>query len=270
MQGESMTPFSVTKSTRRYRIVGLTSQRTTLPISVWAAWREAGLFGLPAGALLALPVTLRASGPATLSFLVWLCATGLLGMSTTVCAGLVRMGRPLPSAIQMVPLGIMFALGPLAYLGSALHAHTHHRPLGAATFAVLSLLVLLGCFAVAARARATLSSGDPGKRLFGRVLSYGGAFVSLGLGLSGFLSILSSARLHPAYLACILDGLLGVSVCLMGGFLRFSPKLEQIAKLGGPLAMAICVLAFLVALKDPHTSAALAQCSSLWAVLRPA
>ena len=263
-----MTPFSVTKSTRRYRIVGLRSQRPTLPVSTWAAWREAGLFGLPAGALLALPVALRTNGSAS-SFLVWLSATGLLGMATTVCTGLVRMGRPLPSAIQMVPMGIMFALGPLAYVGSALHAHTHHRPLGAATFAVLSLGILLGCFAVAARTRGALSSGDPGKRLFGRGLLYGGALVSLGFGLSEFLSVLSSARLHPTYLASILDGLLGISVCLLGGFLRFSPKLEQIAKLGGPLAMAICVLAFLVGLKDPHTSRALARCLSLWAVLKP-
>ena len=54
---------------------------------------------------------------------------------------------------------------------------------------------------------------------------------------------------------------------LVGGFVRFSPRLEQIARIAGPLAMAVCVLALLAALKDTHTSAALAQCLSLWAVL---
>jgi hypothetical protein len=264
-----MTPFSITQSTRRYRIVGLKAQRPALPLSVWAAWREAGLFGLPAGALLAWPVALRTNGPVSLSFLVWLAATGLLGIAITVCTGLLRMGRPLPSAIQMVPIGILFAAGPLAYLGGVLHAHTHHRPLGAATFAVLSLGILLGCFALAARTRSTLSSSDAGQRLFGRVLLYGGTFASLLIGLNGFVAILSSAKAHPSYLGCILDGLLGIAMCLMGGFLRYSPRFERFAKRAGPLAMTICVLALLVALKDSRTSEALARCLSLWAALRP-
>ena len=236
---------------------------------MWAAWREAGLFGLPSGALLALPAALRVGGPASLSFLVWLAATGLLGLMITLCVGLLRMGRPLPSSVTIVPLGMLYAAGPLAALGSVIHAHTHHRPLGAATFAMLSLGIMLICLALAARTRSTLNSSDPGKHRFGQILLYGGALVSLSLGLRGFLSILSSANSHPAYLALILDGLLGMSVSLIGGFIRYSPRLEQIAKIAGPLAITACVLAFLVAMKYPNTSAALARSLSLWAIIKP-
>jgi len=260
-----MTHFSVTKSTRRYRIVGLKSQRPTLPLSTWAAWQEAAMFGLPAGALLALPVALRNAGPWASSGLVWLAAAGLLGTVVTVCAGLLRMARPLPSAVGAVPFSILFALGPLTFLGTALHAHTHHRPLGAATFAVLALIVLLGCFALAARCRATLGSNDAGKRLFGRVLLGLSVLFSLALGLRGFTALLATAKAHSSYLAAVLDGLLGLSVSLVGGFVRFSPRLEQIARIAGPLSIAACILAFLVALKDSHTSVALAHCLSLWA-----
>jgi hypothetical protein len=263
-----MTPFSVTKSTRRYRIVGLKSQRPSLPLSVWAAWREAGLFGLPSGALLALPVALRVGGPASLDFLVWLAATGLLGLAVAFCAGLLRMGRPLPGAVALVPLAVLFSAGPLTFLGSLIHANTHHRPLGAATFSVLAVALVLVSMAFAARTRASLNSSDAGKRRFGQVLLVSGLCLSLALGLRGFSKVMLTANSHPTYLASVLDGLLGLSASLVGGFVRFSPKLEQVARFAGPLAIAACVLAILVAMKYPNTSAALAHNFALWAVLR--
>jgi hypothetical protein len=263
-----MTPFSVTKSTRRYRIVGLKSQRPSLPLSVWAAWREASLFGLPSGALLAIPVALRVGGPASLNFLVWLAATGLLGLAIAFCAGLLRMGRPLPSAVSLVPLAVLYSAGPLTFLGSSIHANTHHRPLGAATFSVLAVTLLLMSMAFAARTRTSLNSSDKGKRRFGQILLYSGLCLSLALGLRGFLKVMLAANNHPIYLASVLDGLLGLSVSLVGGFLRFSPRLEQVAKVAGPLALAACVLAILVAMKYPNTSAALANNFALWAILR--
>lgn len=264
-----MTSFSVTKSLRRYRIVGMRSQRPALPLSAWAAWREAALFGLPAGALLAWPVALRTAGSASLSFLVWLAATGLLSLAIAFCTGLLRVGRPLPSSVAIVPYGLLFAAGPLMFLARAIYVNTHHRPLGAATFAVLALGVVLFCMALAGRTRSSLNSRDSTKRRFGQVLLYGIALVSVGLGLRGFLSVLLSAKAHPAYLAALTDGLLGLSVSLFGGFLRFTPKLEQIAKIAGPLAITASVLAILVALKFPDTSEALARSFALWAVLRP-
>ncbi len=264
-----MTPFSISKSSRKYRIVGMTAQRPALPISATAAWREAALFGLPAGALLALPVALRMRGPFYPGFMVWMAACGLLGLATSLSTGLLRAGRPLPSSVAFVPLGLIVAAGPLAFLGKVLHATTHHRPLGAATFSILALGVTLGSMALAARTRRLLGSNNPGKQTFGRILLVSSLIVSIALGLREFIALLACAKTHPAYMSAVLDGLLGVSLSLVGGFARFDPKIERIAKVAGPLAIIICVLAMLVALKSPNTSSDLAHCLALWAVLRP-
>ena len=264
-----MTPFSISKTSRKYRIVGMTSQRPALSTSASAAWREAALFGLPAGAVLALPVALRSGGPFYAGFAVWLAAFGLLGLATSLSAGLLRSGRPLPSSVAFVPLGLVVACGPLAFLGKLLHSTTHHRPLGAATYSVLALGITLGSMALAARTRRLLASNNPGKQTFGRILLCTCVIVSVALGLREFVALLASAKTHPAYLAAILDGLLGVSLSLVGGFARFTPRFERIANVAWPLAIAICVLAMMVAFKSTNTSNDLARCLALWALLRP-
>jgi hypothetical protein len=263
-----MTNFSVSKSSHKYRIVGMTAQRPALPLSALAAWREAALFGLPTGALLALPVALRSGASFGIGFLVWLAAWGLLGLAIAFTAGLLRAGRPLPSTIAFVPLGLLIALGPLAFLGKLLYTNTHHRPLGAATFSCLALMMILGAMGLAARTRRLLNSSNPGKQKFGRVLLYASAGISLALGLREFMALLGSASSHPAYIGAILDGLLGLALALVGGFSRFPLRVERLAKLAGPLAIAICVLLILVAF-TPGVSAALSRSSALWFVLHP-
>ena len=264
-----MTPFSVSKNAHKYRIVGMTAQRPALPLSTLAAWREAALFGLPAGALLALPVALRSDTSLGDGYMVWMTACGLLGLAVAFSSGLIRSGRPLPSAVNFVPLGVIISVGPLAFLGKLLHTNTHHRPLGAATFSILSLLIILAALAVAARTRRLLGSSNPGKQKFGRILLYASIAVSLALGLREFIAILASAKAHPAYLGALLDGLLGLALSLVGGFTRFPLKVERIAKVAGPLSVLICVLLILVGLKSPGTSVALARSSALWLVLQP-
>ena len=264
-----MTPFSVSKNPHKYRIVGMTAQRPSLPMSTLAAWWEAALFGLPAGALLALPVALRSGTSFGNGFFVWMAAWGLLGLAVALVAGLIRSGRPLPSSVNFVPLGVIIAAGPLAFLGKLLYTNTHHRPLGAATFSILSLLIILAAFAVAARTRRLLGSSNPGKQRFGRILLYGSIAVSLALGLREFIALLASAKTHPAYLAAVLDGLLGLALSLVGGFTRFPLQLERVTKVAGPIAVALCVLLILVALSFPGTSVGLARSSALWFVLQP-
>lgn len=264
-----MTPFSISKNPHKYRIVGMTAQRPALPMSTWAAWWEAALFGVPAGALLGLPVALRSGTSFGDGFLVWMAASGLLGLAVAFVSGLIRAGRPLPSSVNFVPLGVLIVAGPLAFLGKLLYTNTHHRPLGAATFSVLSLLIILAAFATAARTRRLLGSSNPGKQKFGRILLYGTIAVSLALGLREFVALLASAKTHPAYLAAVLDGLLGLALSLVGGFTRFPLKIERVAKLAGPIAVVLCALLILVAFSFPGTSASLARSSALWFVLQP-
>jgi hypothetical protein len=128
---------------------------------------------------------------------------------------------------------------------------------------------MLAAFAVAARTRRLLCSSNPGKQKFGRILLYGGVAVSLALGLREFVALLASAKTHPAYLAAVLDGLLGLALSLVGGFTRFPLKVESVIKVAGPIAVVFCVLLILVALSFPGTSVVLARSSALWSVLQP-
>ena len=269
IEGGTMPQFSISKTSHKYRIVGMTAQRPALPLSIWAAWCEAALFGLPAGALLALPAALRAGGSFLNGFIVWLAACGLFGLATTLSVGLLRSGRPLPSFSSFIPLGLVIAAGPLAFLGKILHATTHHRPLGAATFSMSSLGIIAGALAFAARTRRLLHSRNPSMQLAGRVYLCLGVLLSLALGLGRFVALLAAAHSSPGYLAAVLDGLLGLCLSLVGGFARFTPKVERLAKHAGPLAFAVCVLVLLVAFKSPNMSNQLAHCSALWYVLRP-
>jgi hypothetical protein len=59
--------------------------------------------------------------------------------------------RPLPFALRAVLLGLGLAALPLAKLAALLKAVTHHRPLGAVTFAAVALALCLGAVVVAAR-----------------------------------------------------------------------------------------------------------------------
>lgn len=265
--GESMTPFTVS-SAHKYRIVGMTAQRPALPTSFWVAWCEGAVFGLPAGALLALPVALRAAVPFRAAMMVWLAGLGLLGLTAGLVTGMLRASRPLPSSAGSVPLAILLATGPLAFAGKSLHAATHHRPLGAATFAVVCLVVMLGALAYAARVHRLLRSSSVTKRNVGRVFLYAAIAVSLALGFREFMSALATAKTHPAYIGTILDGLLGTSLVLVGGFARISPRVERVATFVGPVAWLLCLLALSVGVKSPETSQRLAQSSALWYVLR--
>lgn len=54
-------------------------------------------------------------------------------------------------ARRVLPWGLLLSLLPLWALGSVLHAGTHHRPLGAVSFAVLGALLIAGSVAAVFR-----------------------------------------------------------------------------------------------------------------------
>lgn len=262
-----MAKFEVSQTPGRYRIVGMQAQRYALPPTSGAAFAEGLLFGLPGGAVLALPVALRSNASLSQALLVWLGATGLYGMLLGAIASALRVARPLPRRSPALLIGFGFALGPLSLLGSLLHARTHHRPLGAATYAVLSAFVVAFAWAFASRAHQSLRSPDAGQQRYGKAL----------LGLGGALSL---ACLAPSWLSWmthfghirlmssgIIDGLLGMALGILGGFARYPSKLESTARTSGPLAFGVCALSFAVALQSPAISLALGRASLLWAWL---
>lgn len=238
-----------------------------LPPSSGVALGEGLLFGLPGGVLLALPVALRANGDWRQTVLVWVAALGLYGMLLGVLAAALRMARPLPRHFPALLLGLGFAFGPLAQFGTLLVKQTHHRPLGAATYAVTALAVIAIGWAVASRVLVSVQSAYKNRRRFGWCLVAGAGISSLAFGVipvSGFFRRFGQDLLLSSL---VVDGLLGLALAMLGGFAQFPAKLEATARTLGPIALGVCILAFAVAMQSPLTGPAFAGASVLWAWL---
>lgn len=124
------------------------SGEVALPLGWVAAWGPATLgVGLVAAALRTLDD--RAGLPPT-------------STNPTPGTGPQRRGAGGPRATSARALGfaLVVAFGPLALFGEVLARATHHRPLGAATFAVLGLAALV--LAVAYAARLVAAAQAPG------------------------------------------------------------------------------------------------------------
>jgi len=262
-----MSNFSVSPSPSRFRIVGLTAQRYALPPSSGVAFGEGLLFGLPGGGVLALPVALRVSGGFHDGALVWLAALGLYGMLLGVLAAALRVSRPLPRRTPALLWGLGFAFGPLAQLGGILAKHTHHRPLGAATYTFMAAMVIVVAWALATRALVSVHSSFKRRKRFGWAIIIGASSVSLGLAALPVLGFLRNFQATPLLSSLVLDGLLGIALGMFGGFARFPTKLESSARTSGPMAFGVCALTFAVAMQSPHTGPAFAASSVLWAWL---
>jgi hypothetical protein len=262
-----MSNFSVSPNPSRFRIVGLTAQRYALPPSSGVGFGEGLLFGLPGGGLLALPVALRVAGGFHQAALVWFAALGLYGMLLGVVAAALRVSRPLPRRTPALLLGLGFAFGPLAQFGALLAKHTHHRPLGAATYAVIAGTVILVMWALATRALVSVHSSFKSRKRFGWTLIVGASVLSLSLGALPSFGFLTHVRATPLLSSLIMDGLLGMALAVFGGFARFPTKLEGSARTSGPMAFGVCALTFAVAMQSPQTGPAFTASSVLWAWL---
>jgi hypothetical protein len=117
-----------------------------------------------------------------------------------VFAGL-SAARPLSPGLRAALLGLGLVALPLAKLSGTLKAVTHHRPLGAVTFAALALVGCAGAILVAARAF-TLFGQSP----WGRAARLG--FVSLAA--LGPLLLLLRAAANPALRGGVVDLALGL------------------------------------------------------------
>lgn len=262
-----MANFSVS-SPSRYHISGPpAAQPYSLPPSSGIALGEGLAFGLFGGSLLAAPVALRVNASAHEAAMVWLAALGLYGMLLGVLTATVRVARPLPRRTPALLIGLGFAIGPLAQLGTLLVQHTHHRPLGAATYAVLSAIICLVAWAAANQALVSVHSTFKRRVNFGWAIMLVGAAISFVLSAGSILAFIRRFGQAPMLSSLLLDGLFGMTLAILGGFARFPSGLERKARVLGPLAFGACVTAFAVAMQSPHTGPTLARASMLWAWL---
>ncbi len=161
------------------------------------------LFGTLAALVLgALPLT-RADGQAPF----WLWATcagsGALVLGPALVGA--RAIRGVDSLVVSAAAALILCAGPLMFLGRLIKTATHHRPLGAMTFAVIAAFVVLGAWVVVGRLTSIIrTSPHRGVRR--------GLLVALlvALLLSLVAALMMSAGLGAAAGAVLLDGTLMV------------------------------------------------------------
>jgi hypothetical protein len=165
--------------------------RTTSAADVSMALLAAAAWSLPVAGRASVPLV-QGFGEAVARVAVWVVPVVFL----------LRAARPWPFALRTLGLGAVLALLPLAVLGALLVAKTHHRALGAVTFAALAAAVLLVTTLLARRlALATRAGRRDARRLLGGLVS-ASVLGTVALALSGGLPSSYAAR----------DGLLGALV----------------------------------------------------------
>lgn len=107
-----------------------------------------------AGAVAVLPALVRGAGVSAVGLA--LCS---MALAAPLCAGLRRLGG---ARLAWLGVALLLSFGPLSLLGEWLSRSTHHRPLGAVTFAVCAAAVLAGVAVCAWRA---LGRGNTQKAL---------------------------------------------------------------------------------------------------------
>jgi hypothetical protein len=198
--------------------------------------------GALAGALVALPALVRLTASGAGGSVAVLALSGGAALVLGPLLVLVDRVRTLGARLSVVVTGLGLAAWPLSFLGSLLERTTHHRPLGAATFALLALAVVLGGLLVAWRVNALDPGATVGRAL--RVVLALGAVASTGLVLLGGLRA-EAVRPH------VLDGaLLVVGAALGWVALRRPALVSSLSRVGLVLWIAF-VTGHLVALTRP-------------------
>lgn len=182
------------------------------------------MLGVIALALAIVPATLRVSGSGASFVSAWLGLWGAAALGFGLAAGALRAARPLSKALVGALAGLLVAAPVLIVLARILKTQTHHRPLGAATFAVMAAIVALGALALMARLYA--SSGRLSRM----------AFVAL-TGLGGLATLVLSL---PS-IGSLIDALLVSAAVAAAAFAKLPASFERSARIAGPLLLLIAV-----------------------------
>ena len=134
-----------------------------------------------------------------------------------VLAGL-SAARPPSFGLRAVLLGLGLAALPLAKLAAMLKAVTHHRPLGAVTFAALALVLCGGAIVVAAR---LLTLGGPSNGARALRVSL------LLLAVLGPLLLLLRAAASPALRGGVVDVTLGLGSAVLLAIVPWPPAARR-------------------------------------------
>lgn len=167
--------------------------------------------------------------------------------------------------------GLVLTLTPLTILGGLLKTSTHHRPLGAATFAVIACIFAVGCVAFCWRAGTLAESSRPSR---GRLIR---SVVGSAALLSGGWVLLRLARLATSsdFGFAVLQLCLLVSGLWLGSLEKTRKSLAKVPALVGTgvwlsmvLAGAILAITLDPRSLDPRGTQA-ASTALLWLLFAP-
>jgi hypothetical protein len=131
--------------------------------------------------------------------------------------------------------GLLIAAAPLALLAQGLKQSTHHRPLGAATFAVFALVTIVGALVAAWRLLEFAGSGSTVARRAAFWLTVAAALASVGF-------VLVRALGAPALVPHVLDGLRALATATLFHLSLGFPRVTTLAsRAGGPLWVLVVV-----------------------------
>lgn len=143
-------------------------------------------------------------------------------------------------------VGIALALGPLAAFGGVLKAATHHRQLGAVTFAIVAAVVVCGAVAVAHRLL-ELSRGDGLSRVVARAGIGVSVVVSTALFVRGLVAALGADGAQSGLRPTVLDLALLVAAAVVGTRASFPRRVPAAA---GLVAWPLLVVAALASFRS--------------------
>ena len=196
--------------------------------------------GALAAALAALPAVRRVTSGGVSPGVVWL---GLAGSTALVLGPLLVLARATRRSTAVwrpAFIGVALAAAPVMALGEELKLHTHHRPLGAATFGALALALVLGSVLVTVRLFYFIGPPvSPARRIAARVLV---AVAALGLGL-----VVLRTGASEAYGADVLDVARLLIVATLADRALDSPRIVTLARRAGVFAWVLLVLVGLIA-----------------------
>jgi len=196
--------------------------------------------GAAAAALAALPDVRRVAEGVASPGVAWIALTGSTALVLGPLLALVRASRERARGLRVVLLGALLAGPPLAVLGQVLKTSTHHRPLGAATFGVLALVLVCFSLLLSYRFHAWAERGEGRWRR-----ACLGVVALVALAATGLVLVraLASAGAHHD----VIDALRILAAGVLARMALDQPRVEMWARRAGALAWIAVVLGGLVA-----------------------
>lgn len=197
-----------------------------------------GLLIATVGSVIAtLPAALRLGDVPQGRPLAWLLLAAGAALAAGPAGALGRAARPLGAAGRVLLLSVLLATPSLSLLGRVLKAVTHHRPLGATTFALVAALVLVAMVGVAARLVSSMTAAQGARRQLARA-----AFWFLcAAGAAATLVSLVGLLVGAATAGAAFDGLLLGGVIASAAFAPI-PRLAAPGRRTTQAALAVWVL----------------------------